>query len=269
MLLIIGESLNGSIPAVGKAILNRDEAFIKSLALEQESCGANYLDVNAGGVGGHNSETDDLIWLVGVVQKAVNIPLVIDSSSPAALKEAIKTYTGPRPILSSATGEKHSADTLIPLALEYDCPLVALCMDEKGIPGSVDGRLEAAEYFVEYAISAGMKAQNIYIDPLVMAVSADLNAGSILIQTLKKIKEIYPDISTICAPSNVSYGMPNRRLLNRSFISILISSGISGFIIDVRDRRAFSTILASEVIMGQDLHCKSYLNSYRNGLLEK
>ena len=267
-MLIIGESLNGTIPSVGQAIKDRDENFIKALACEQEASGANYLDVNAGGMSGR-SEVEDLVWMINVAQKAVQVPLVLDSSSPEALREAIKIYKGPRPILSSVTGEQRSMEIMIPLALENNCGLIALCMDQKGIPPDVQGRLNVAELLIERATSAGIKREDIYLDPLVMTISADPNAGPTIIQTLNKIREKFPDVGTVCAPSNVSYGMPNRRLLNRSFVSMLIASGITGFIVDVRDRQTYSAILAAEAIMGRDKRCKTYLNAYRNGKLEK
>lgn len=267
-MLIIGESLNGTIPSVGQAVKDRDENFIEALAREQVECGADMLDVNAGGMFGRD-EAEDLVWMVSVVQEAVQVPIMLDSSSPEALRAAIGVYKGPRPILSSVTAEKKSLDMVLPLALENNCGLVALCMSEKGIPPDVNGRLTVAELIVERATSAGIKSEDIYLDPLVMTIFADSSAATTIIQTLNRIRDRFPQIGTICAPSNVSYGMPLRRLLNRSFVPMLIASGISACILDVRDRQLISIIRASEAITGRDKRCKTFLDAYRQGKLEK
>lgn len=267
-MLIIGESLNGTIPAVGQAVKDRDENFIQALAREQVDCGAHMLDVNAGGLSGR-SEVEDLVWMVGVVQDAVQVPFVLDSSSPDALRAAIKIYKGPRPILSSVTGEQKSMTTMFPLAMEFDTGLLALCMTEKGIPAGIRGRLEVAELLVRGATTAGMKIEDLHLDPLVMTIAADPTAGPTILGTLAGIGERFPQVGTICGPSNVSHGMPNRRLLNRSFISMLTAAGMKGLIMDVRDRHAYSTVLAAEAIMGRDSRCRTYLNVYRQGKLEK
>lgn len=267
-MLIIGESLNGTIPAVGQAVKDRDENFVRALAREQVDCGAHMLDVNAGGLSGR-SEAEDLVWMVGVVQDEVKVPFVLDSSSPEALRAAIQIYKGPRPILSSVTGEQKSMEVMIPLALEYNTGLLGLCMTEKGIPADVAGRMEVADLLVERATAAGMKLEDLHLDPLVMTISADSTAGPIIIGTLEKIVGRYPQVGTICGPSNVSHGMPNRSLINRTFVSMLAAAGLKGLLVNVRDRKMYSTILAAEALMGRDAYARTYLKAYRQGKLEK
>ena len=267
-MLIIGESLNGTIPSVGQAVKDRNEGFIKALAIEQVGCGAHMLDVNAGGISGR-SEVEDLVWMVGLVQEVVSVPLVLDSSNPEALRAAIKIYKGPRPILSSVTGEQRSMEVMFPLALEHNAGLLALCMTEKGIPADIEGRLAVAQILVQRATAAGIRMEDIHLDPLVMTISADATAGPTILGTLNRIRESYPQVGTICAPSNVSHGMPCRRLLNRTFVSLLIASGIKGLILDVRDRHIYSAILAAEALVGRDVYSRAYLKAYREGKLEK
>ena len=129
---IIGESLNASIPSVKEAVIERDEEKVTALAIRQAECGAHMLDVNAAVVG--SNEPEDLVWMIQTVQSVVDLPLVMDSSDPKALQEALKVYEGSAPILSSITGEMTEGhETLLSLAVEHDCGLVAMCMDDEGI----------------------------------------------------------------------------------------------------------------------------------------
>ena len=266
-MLIIGESLNGTIPTVGQAIITRDESTIAALARAQVECGAHMLDVNAGGLAGQD-EVANLTWMVGVVQSVVEVPLVLDSANPVALRAAIEVYRGPRPILSSITAERERLDAVLPLAIEYNCGLVALCMGEQGIPPDAEGRLAIAETLVGRAIAAGVKPEDLYLDPLVMTVAADHSAGYVFLQTLRQIRERFPEVGTLCAPSNVSFEMPRRRLLNRTFTAMLMAFGLKAFMVDVRDRELMATLYAAAALAGRDEWCRGYLRAYRTGKLE-
>lgn len=265
-MLIIGESLNGTIPTVGQAILARDEDAIAALARTQVECGAQMLDVNAGGLAGQD-EGANLKWMVGIVQSIVEVPLVLDSSNPAVLRDALEVYRGPRPILSSITADQDRLDKILPLAVEYNCGLVALCMSERGVPQDAEERLAVAEMLVEHAIGAGVKPADIYLDPLVMTVAADHSAGSVFLQTLQRIRERLPEVGTLCAPSNVSFEMPQRRLLNRTFVAMLVALGLQGFMVNVRDREVMATLVAAAALTGSDEYCRGFLRANRAGKL--
>ncbi len=142
-MLIIGESINGTIPKVGKAILEKNEAFLRELARTQYECGAQMLDVNAGVAGGN--EVADLPWLVEAVQREVPIPLMIDSASPDALKAAVGVYRHAEvPILNSISGEEEKWNRLFPVVSGTKSKVVVLCMDDQGIPGKTEGRIAVA-----------------------------------------------------------------------------------------------------------------------------
>jgi 5-methyltetrahydrofolate corrinoid/iron sulfur protein methyltransferase len=266
-MLIIGETLNAVIPKVGQAVVARDAEAITVLARCQVECGAQMLDMNAGGLAGRD-EVEDLVWMIRVVQEAVEIPLVLDSANPEALHAAMNIYRGPRPILSSATAEPKYLERLLPLAVEHDCRLVALCMGERGIPPDPEGRLAVAETLVKRATMAGLKPEDLYLDPLVMTISADHRAGDAALATLCLIRERLPEVHTICGVSNVGFGLPQRRLLNRTFVAMLMALGLEAFMVDVRDQALMATLLAAAALTGRDEWCSAYLKAYRAGKLD-
>lgn len=264
---IIGESLNASIPSVKDAIVDRDEEKVTALAMRQAECGAHMLDVNAAVVG--RNETEDLVWMIRTVQSVVDLPLVMDSSDPRALQEALKVYGGPAPILSSITGEMTEGHgTLLSLAVEHDCGLVAMCMDDAGISPDPAKRVAVAEGLVERVTKAGLKPENLYIDPLVMAISADTQAGVTFLEVLRMIRERLGKVHTFCGASNVSHGMPLRRLINHTFISMLVALGMDSFLVNVRDQGLMATFFASAALIGQDEWSMDYIRAFRAGKLD-
>lgn len=264
-MLLVGESLNASIPSVLRALVARDDDAIRALALRQLECGARMLDVNAAVTG--RDEEEDLCWMVRTVQAAVDLPLVLDSSNPAALRAALEVYRGPRPILSSITDEAGSADTILPLAVEHGCELVALCMDDEKISGEPRTRLAIARRLVERAAEAGLAPERLYLDPLVMTIATDTSAGCALLELIGLLRDTFPQVRLLCGASNVSFGMPERRLLNRTMAAMLAAAGVDAFLVNVRDRQLMATLQACAALLGQDKWCGAYLKAYRDGRL--
>lgn len=267
-MIIIGESLNATVPAVSQAIAARDEKFVTDLAKLQVECGAMMLDVNAGGLGGRD-EGEELSWLVQTVRSVVQVPLVLDSANPESLRRAVKVYEGSELILSSVTAEKDSLENLLPLAAELNCGLVGLCMSEKGIPNNPEGRLEMAEVIVKQAMLAGIKPENLYLDPLVMTVSVDWQAGRITLNTLRMLKERFPFARIISIVGNIAFGMPMRGLVNRTFLAMLMALGPDAVMLNVRDREMMATLTAAAVLRGEDEYCRKYIKAFRAGKLSK
>lgn len=261
-MLIIGESINGTIQKVGEAILDRNEAYLKELAKIQYEGGAHLLDVNAGVAGGN--EVEDLPWLVEIVQKEVPVPLMIDSANPEALKATLSVYRHSEPpILNSISGEKEKWNQLYPVITEKKCRVVALLMDDQGIPKTVEGRLSIASRLYENLIQTGLPPDHIYFDILVLPVAVEPEAPLLTLDTIKTIWSNFPDSHTICGVSNVSMGLPGRRLINRTFLTMAIASGLDTLLIDVRDRSLMSSIYAGRVLVNQDPYCLEYLQAYR------
>jgi 5-methyltetrahydrofolate--homocysteine methyltransferase len=264
-MLIVGESINGTIERVGTAIASRDEAFIRRLAREQVEKGAQMLDVNAG-LGGRD-EKEDLAWLVSVVQDEVGLPLVIDSSAPEAIEAALAGHQG-RALVNSISAEREKQERLLPLLSAYDCGVVALCLTDDGIPKTAQERLAVARGLVEALTKAGKAMADIYLDPLVLTIATDWQAGATALETLRLFKQELSTVKTIAGLSNVGFGMPQRRLLNRTFLAMAMGLGLDGAILDVRDGSLMATLYAAQALAGQDRWCREYLKAYREERLQ-
>jgi cobalamin-dependent methionine synthase I len=261
-MLLIGESINGTIQKVGQAILGRNEAFLRELAREQYEYGAHFLDVNAGVAGG--DEVEDLPWLVEIVQKEVPIPLMLDSANPAALMAALPVYQNAEPpILNSISGEEAKWNKLYPVIAEKKCKIVVLLMDDQGIPKTIEERVKIAHRLFQKLIQADIPPDYIYFDILVLSVAVEPEAALITLETIKTIRSHFPNSHTICGVSNVSMGLPGRRLINRTFLTMAISAGLDTLLIDVRDKALLSAIYPSRILVNQDPYCLEYLKAYR------
>ena len=267
-MLLVGESINGTRKQVGEAITARDADFIKSLAREQDEAGAEVLDVNAGVAGG--DEVADMLWLIETVRSVSSKRLMVDSANPEALKagvEAAIANGGRVPFINSISGEQSRIDAVLPLLERYKCPVVGLCLSDEGIPPTAEDRFAVAQKLHELTSSVGLPSEDLWIDPLVLTVSADMNAGVVTMQTLKMVKEQLP-VRTIGGLSNVSFGLPNRPLLNRTFVAMCMGLGIDGAVLDVRNKEMLATIAAGVALRGEDPYCGNYLKAHRAGLLE-
>ena len=262
-MLIIGESINGTIQKVGEAILNRDEPFLRELAKTQYEYGAQMLDVNAGVAGG--DEMEDLPWVVDTVQKEVPLPLMIDSANPEALKVALSVYRNQEPpILNSISGEEEKWHKLFPVLVDKKCRIVVLCMDDQGIPKTIEERIKIANRLFNNLTQANIPPDYIHFDPLVLSVAVETSAAIVALETIKMIRSNFPNSHVTCGVSNVSMGLPERRLINRTFLTMAIASGLDTLLIDVRDQALMSSIHASKVLTNQDPYCLEYLRAYRS-----
>jgi cobalamin-dependent methionine synthase I len=259
---IIGESINGTIPKVGQAIQEKNETFLRELAKTQYECGAQMLDVNAGVAGGN--EVEDLPWLIRLAQREVPIPLMIDSANPDALKAALAVYQHAElPILNSISGEEEKWKKLFPVVEEKKGKIVVLCMDDQGIPKTIEGRIAIASRLFDRLTKAGIPEDYVYFDPLVLAVSVESDAGFVTLETIRALRSQFPKSHVICGASNVSMGLPGRKLINRTFIAMAIFAGLDTLFIDVRDQALLSSIYASRPLVNQDNYCMQYLKAYR------
>jgi len=251
-MLLIGESINGTIQKVGKAILSRDQYSLMELAKMQYEYGAQMLDVNAGVAEGN--EVEDLPWLVKTVQKEVPLPLMLDSANPEALKAALSVYRNSElPILNSITGEEEKWNKLFPVLVEKRCKVVVLLMDDQGIPKTVEERIEVADKLFQRLAKMGIPPDYVYFDPLVLSIAVETEAALVTLETIR----------TICGASNISMGLPGRKLINRTFLTMAIASGLDTLLIDVRDQPLMSSIYTSKVLTHQDPYCLEYLKAYR------
>jgi len=263
-MLVIGESINSTIPSVGKAVIAHDTAFIRGLAKDQVDAGADLLDVNAGVAGA--DEVEGLVWLVDLVQKAVDVPLVLDSANPEAIKAALKVHKG-RPMINSISGERQKLDELLPVIAENDCSVIALCLDDKGIPETPEARMDIASMMVKKATAAGIKQKDIYVDPLILSMGTDWQAAKVSLDTMKLIRKQMPEVRITGGMSNIGFGMPNRRLLNLVFLTMAMAVGLDAAVIDARDKKLMTAVLAGKAILAEDPYCKTYFKAHRAGKL--
>ena len=168
-MLIVGELINTSRKTINAAVQARDAKFIKNIAAEQVKAGAQYIDVNCGTE--VEEETEIMKWLVQTIQQEVKVPLCIDSPNPEALKVGLSLAAHGQPLINSITAEKDRFDRVIKLVLEFKAKVVALCMDDSGIPGTLDDKIRIVNLLVEKLSAAGVKRDDIYIDPLVRPIS--------------------------------------------------------------------------------------------------
>jgi 5-methyltetrahydrofolate--homocysteine methyltransferase len=262
-MLIVGERINSSLSGVAEAIAARDGAFIEGLARHQAEAGARFLEVNAASHPGE--EPAGLEWLVRTAQEAVDLPLCLDSASPPAIEAALGVHRG-RAIVNSITGEPGRAEGLLPLVKKYGCQVVGLAMGPEGVPRSAGERLSNARRLVEMVKDYGIPLDDLYLDPGVLPVSVDGGAGGEVLQALRDIKSTL-GVKTILGVSNISFGLPRRRLLNRTFLAAATALGLDAAIMDPLDRELMATATAARALRGDDEHCLAYLAAYRQGRL--
>lgn len=264
-MLIIGEKLNGTLKKTAQAIAARDVAFIQDLAKRQVEAGADYLDVNAGT--GCGDEVHDLVWLIEVVQAAVEAPLCLDSANPLALKSAMEC-TRLTPMINSISGEASRLEGILPLAVERGAPVIALLLDDEGIPASVEGRLKVARRILEHTRRAGMADEMVYIDPLAMAISTQTDGALIALETMRILRQENPKVKFSIGLSNISFGLPARTLVNQAFLAQLLAAGLDAAIINPMEQGLINMLYATELILGRDRFCRNYVSAFRKGRIK-
>lgn len=261
----MGELINASRKAVRAAIEAQDVAAIQKIALDQLKGGANYIDVNAGIFVG--KEPEYLKWLVEIVQEATGAPCCIDSPDPKAIEKALSVHKGVA-MINSISLEKERYNALLPLIAGTEHKVVALCMSDEGMPETTDARLTIADKLINGLVQNSIPLDNIFVDPLVQPVATKDAFGVEFLEAVEKIMTTYQGVHTMCGLSNISYGLPIRKLLNQSFAVMAIARGLDGLIINPLDRQMMANIIAAETIAGRDSYCANYLGAFRSGKLE-
>ena len=265
-MIIIGEKINSTLKAIRPAMETRDANAIIDLAKRQYEAGAAYIDLNAGMF--YNDEVEIIEWLVNTVQDSVEAPLAIDSPNPVALKRALQTCKGSKPIVNSITDEKERYDSVLPLVVEYNTRIVALCMDDSGMPETVEDRVIIADRLIGKLTKEGVALDDIFIDPMVRPIGTGSHYGIVALETIRQVKKTYPEVHITCGLSNISFGIPARKIMNQTFLVAAIAAGMDGAIMDPLDRKLMTFLYASEALVGYDDFCMNYLTKFREGALE-
>lgn len=259
-MLIVGELINSSRKAIKAAIDAEDAGAIKEIAKDQHENGADYIDVNAGTYVG--KEDRYMKWLISTVQQAVEAPCCIDSPDPKVVEAALELHRG-TPMINSISLEKERWEALLPVVAGTDFKIIALCMSDAGMPETRDDRLSIASDLVNGLVRNNVPLENIYVDPLVQPISTNDRYGIEFMNAVEGIMAEFPGVHTICGLSNISYGLPERKLLNQTFVVMAICKGLDSAIINPLDRRMMANIYAAETLAGRDEYCGNYLAAYR------
>lgn len=247
--VMIGERLNPTgKPRMKQALRENDMDYLKQEANAQMAVGADVLDVNVG-----LPDIDEVQMLqtaTEAVQTVIAAPLQLDSASPAALETALRAYIG-KPIINSVSGKQSVMDAVFPLAKQYGAALVALCLDEDGIPDTVDGRIEIAKRILAQADKHGVDHRDLLFDALTMAAAADPAAPTVTLATVRRLHDEL-HVKTVLGVSNVSFGLPNRSLITASFLSMALKDGLSAAIINPQDPQVCSAFFAARATLGHD-----------------
>jgi 5-methyltetrahydrofolate--homocysteine methyltransferase len=266
-MLIIGEKINSSRKDIKDMVEGKNKEFIQELAKKQVEGGAQMLDLNTGTI--RRNEPENMQWLVRTVQETVDVPLCIDSPNHETVKAGLEVYDWDKgkALINSVTAEKEKLELILPLVKKYKCSVVALTMDERGIPQDSKERFIIAAKLIKKITGEGILEKNIYIDPLTLPVSTNIQNSNIVLETLKRIKGFYPEVKTIIGLSNISYGLPERRLINQGFVVLAMACGLDAAILDSTDQKIMALIKATNLLLGKDEFCGQYLKAFREGKL--
>jgi 5-methyltetrahydrofolate--homocysteine methyltransferase len=263
-MIIIGELINTSRDEVEPAVKDRDKKIIQNLAKKQEEAGANYIDVNCGTL--IKEEAEALEWLVNTVQEVVNVPLCIDSPDPEAIKRGLEAHEG-KALVNSITAEGDRYYEVLPLLQDYDASVVALAMDDEGMPSDADDRIRVATKLIDDLTSDGIPVEDIYVDPIIQPIGTDDKMGIQILNAIEEIKIEYEDVHITCGLSNISHGLPHRQLLNQAFMVLAMSRGMDSAILDPLDEKIMSLGIASDTLLGKDDYCSDYIKAAKSDKL--
>lgn len=262
-MIIIGEKINGAIPSVAEAIEKRDAQFIQEKALAQAEAGSDYLDVCAGTT--PELEYDALCWLVDTVQEVTDTPICIDSPDPDILVRIFPKLKKPG-LINSISKEGNKCEVLLPLLKENpEWGVVALCCDSKGVASKWEDKASIAFELIEEAGKYGISPERMHIDPLVLALSAVNDSALNFFEAIRQIKRRYPTVNVTAALSNISFGMPARKLVNIHFLTLAMEAGLDSVIADPLNRDVIGAVYATDALLGKDRLCRKYNMAFRKG----
>ncbi len=263
-MIIIGEKINSSRRQIAEAIASGNREYIQNEAKVQSDAGADYIDVNAAAF--MEKEAEYLKWIIEVVQEVTELPLCIDSPDPEVIKKVI-SLVKKSPMINSITLEPTRLDGILPLVLDYRANVIGLCQTGNQMGKTAAEKVEIAGRLIEKVISSGIGIDALYIDPLVFPVGADSNSACATLDAIEEIMKQFQGVHTVCGLTNVSHGLPNRKLVNRTFLAEAVARGLDSAILDPSDKQLLGALRASLMLMGKDEYCMGYIKAFRKGLL--
>jgi len=256
--VIIGEKINPTGRKwLTKKLTEGNLEILRGEATQQLEDGAAVLDVNVGAAS--VNEADLLPRAVKIIQDTVGVPLCIDTADKVALEAALKVYQG-KPLINSVNGEEKNLEVVLPLVAEYGAAVIGLTMDDDGIPKQAEKRLEIAEKIVQRAESLGIPREDVLIDCLALTVSAEPDAALITLETIELVRKEL-GVNQALGHSNVSFGLPDREVINRVALGMVIRAGVNAPIVNAAEAK--QSILAADLLLGRDQYAMNYIKYYR------
>ena len=256
--VVIGEKINPTgRKKLAEALQAGNFDFVRELAEKQVAAGADVLDVNVGVPG-----LDDVALLpqiVKIISETVKVPMCIDSPNPRAMAAALAAAPG-KPLVNSVNGEEKSLDAVLPIVKDRGAAVIGLTMNDSGIPNDAETRAAIAGRILERAARIGIPAEDVIIDPLVMTVGADSNAGRVTLQTIELVRHAF-GVNINLGASNVSFGLPDRHTLNQAFLALAIGAGATCAITDPMKLTAVAR--ATDLLRGYDQYARRYIKYCR------
>lgn len=256
--VLIGERINPTgRKKLTEALKAGDLEVVRKEATEQAGAGADIIDVNVNAPG-----VDDVALLpkaIKAVMKAVDAPICIDSPNIDAIEAALKVYEG-KPLINSVSGEEHSLKRVLPLVKEYGAAVIGLVQDDEGIPKNADRRVAIAHKIVASAEKAGVPREDLVIDVLTFAIGAEATSGKDVLEAIRRIREEL-GVNMTMGASNISFGMPDRPVINNAWVSMVIGAGATALIVDAA--KVKPTVLATDLMLGRDRFARRFIENHR------
>ncbi len=260
---VIGERVNPTgKKRLQQALLERDLDYVLDLAVQQEDAGADILDVNVGHPG-----VDEAVLLpqaVKKIQSAVALPLQLDSTNPEALEAALRVYNG-KAAVNSVNGERAVLERILPIVKKYGASVVGLCLDEHGIPPTAEGRVAIARRILDAALSYGIPAEDVWIDCLTLTVSAQQDQARETLRAVRMVREEL-GLQVVLGVSNISFGLPERGAVTRSFLTQALAAGLTLPILNPNQREMMDAVAAYKVLSGEDAGCRAYIARFADAV---
>ena len=262
-MIVIGEKINGAVPKTRAAIEARDKEYIQELVRIQEAAGCAYIDVCASTDA--SVEYDTLCWLIDCVQEVNTVPICIDSPDPNMLVKVFPKINEPG-LINSVSLEGNKCDILFPLLRDNpEWKIVALASSDNGVPYTADEKVANCFALIEKAAEYGISEDRIFNDLLIFDASTRADTLSAFAEATRRVKEKYPNTVVTGALSNVSFTLPVKKALNSAFLVLAMQSGLDSFIGDLTNRDLKAVMLAADVLLEKDNHCRKYTTAFRKG----
>ena len=264
-MIIIGEKINGAIPSIKQAIAEKNEALIIERTLAQAAAGANFLDCAPSTA--TEIEYDTMVWLIGLMQGATDVPLCIDSPNAALLARILEEGHVRKPgMVNSVNEEGNKCEIIFPLIAGTPWEVVGLTCDQEGIPADPKKKVEIAKRIIDKADKFGVALKQLHIDPCVMALATMPTAMEDFAYCIEHIHAYAPEVKVTGAISNISFEMPARRYVNMNCMAYAIAAGLDSAIMDPCSQDMMGTIYACEALRMKDKGGRKYNRAYRKGL---